>query len=58
MESFLNIIEAKRRQVFSLRIIDWFVTNYSKSTISYIHFYKTPEGKITFSSDGRNLQTI
>ena len=29
MESFLNIIEANDTKI-SLRIIDWFVTNYSK----------------------------
>ena len=54
MESFLNIIESNDTKI-SLRIIDWFVTNYSKKNNILYTLYKTPEGKITFSGDGNEI---
>ena len=54
MESFLNIIEANDTKI-SLRIIDWFVTNYSKKNNILYTLYKTPEGKVTFSSEGNEI---
>ena len=38
--------------IISLRIIDWFVTNYSKKKNIYYLLYKTQNGKITFNSEG------
>ena len=35
----------------SLRVIDWFVTNYSKKFNIYYEIYKTPSGKMTFNSE-------
>jgi len=54
MECFLNIIEANDTKI-SLRIIDWFVTNYSKKNNILYTLYKTPEGKVTFSSEGNEI---
>jgi len=39
----------------SLRIIDWFVTNYSKKNNIFYEIYKTPEGYLTFESEGNEL---
>ena len=54
IECFLNIIEANDTKI-SLRIIDWFVTNYSKKNNILYTLYKTPEGKTTFSNDGNEI---
>ena len=39
----------------SLRIIDWFVTNYSKKNNIYYSIYETPKGKKTFNSTGNRV---
>jgi len=39
----------------SLRVIDWFVTNYSKKFNIYYEIFKSPSGKMTFNSDGNIL---
>ena len=39
----------------SLRVIDWFVTNYSKKFNIYYEIYKTPSGKMTFDSEDNIL---
>jgi len=39
----------------SLRIIDWFVTNYSKKNNTFYEIYETPNGSLTFNSDGNEL---
>ena len=39
----------------SLRIIDWFVTNYSKKNNIYYSIYETPKGKKTFNSKGNRV---
>ena len=39
----------------SLRIIDWFVTNYSKKFNVFYEIYETPTGKYTFNPEGNIL---
>ena len=39
----------------SLRIIDWFVTNYSKKHNIFYEIYKKSNGDLTFDSDGNRL---
>tara|TARA_Y100000590_G_scaffold373483_1_gene437312 strand:+ start:21901 stop:22464 length:564 start_codon:yes stop_codon:yes gene_type:complete len=39
----------------SLRIIDWFVTNYSKKNNIYYTIFLTPEGEKTFKSEGNQI---
>ena len=39
----------------SLRIIDWFVTNYSKKNNTFYEIYIDPNGNITFDADGNQL---
>ena len=39
----------------SLRVIDWFVTNYSKKNNIFYEIYKTQSGNLTFNSDGNIL---
>ena len=39
----------------SLRIIDWFVTNYSKKNNIFYTIYKTENGKNTFNPEGNNV---
>jgi len=41
--------------IISLRIIDWFVTNYSKKNNIFYEIYKTKNGKLTFNSDGNKF---
>ncbi len=53
MNSLLDIIENNTK--VSLRIIDWFATNYSKKNNIFYTLYRTSEGKITFKSDGNQL---
>ena len=39
----------------SLRVIDWFVTNYSKKNNIFFEIFKTPSGKWTFKPEGNIL---
>jgi len=50
MESLLEIILQTNNKI-SLRIIDWFVTNYSKKYNIYYAIYKDKDGKNTFESE-------
>ena len=54
MEKLLNIIHQTNSKI-SLRIIDWFVTNYSKKHNVYYSIYKTNEGEKTFDSKNNIL---
>ena len=54
MTKLLGIIDNNENKI-SLRIIDWFVTNYSKKRNVYYTLYKTDCGKITFVSDNNTL---
>ena len=49
MKKLLNIIHQTNTKI-SLRIIDWFVTNYSKKNNIYYSIYKTNDGEKTFES--------
>ena len=51
-QKFKNVIESNE---ISLRIIDWFVTNYSKKYNIFYQIYKTDTGKLTFSSEGNKF---
>jgi len=53
IDKFNSCINGKNK--ISLRIIDWFVTNYSKKYNVFYEIYKTPTGKLTFNSDGNML---
>ena len=53
IDKFNSCINGENK--ISLRIIDWFVTNYSKKYNVYYEIYKTPTGKSTFNSDGNML---
>ena len=50
MERLLEIILQTNNKI-SLRIIDWFVTNYSKKYNIYYSIYKDKDGKKTFEPD-------
>jgi hypothetical protein len=50
MERLLEIILQTNNKI-SLRIIDWFVTNYSKKYNIYYTIYKDKDGRKTFESD-------
>ena len=52
ISKFLEITEENR---ISLRIIDWFVTNYSKKSNIFYEIYQTETGKRTFSEEGNVL---
>ena len=54
INKLLNIIEDNENKI-SLRIIDWFVTNYSKKHNVYYTLYKTDCDKITFVPDNNTL---
>ena len=43
-----KLIEVHKYNKVSLRIIDWFVTNYSKKHNIYYPLYKNKQGEITF----------
>ena len=45
----LEVIESTNK--ISLRIIDWFVTNYSKKNNIYYTIYRTSDGRRTFEGD-------
>ena len=47
MNKLLTILESNQK--ISLRIIDWFVTNYSKKNNVFYHIYKTKTGKKNIS---------
>ena len=53
IDKFNSFINGKNK--ISLRIIDWFVTNYSKKNNIFYETYKTPTGNMTFNSDGNEL---
>ena len=53
MSKFNNYINGQNK--ISLRIIDWFVTNYSKKNNIFYEIYKTKNGKLTFNSDGNKF---
>jgi hypothetical protein len=53
MSKLLDVINNNNK--VSLRIIDWFVTNYSKKHNIFYTLYKTSTGKLTFSGDGNEL---
>ncbi len=48
----LNILDNHK---ISLRIIDWFVTNYSKKNKIFYEIYKTKNDKLTFNTDGNSF---
>ena len=52
IEKLNEIINSNK---ISLRIIDWFVTNYSKKHNVHYTLYKTPGNKITMNSNNNNL---
>ena len=45
--NLLNVLDNSHK--ISLRIIDWFVTNYSKKNNIYYTIYKSDDGKNTFN---------
>ena len=53
MSKFNNYINGPNK--ISLRIIDWFVTNYSKKNNIFYEIYKTQSENLTFNSDGNIL---
>ena len=53
IQRLLEVIEMNNK--ISLRIIDWFVTNYSKKNNIYYTIFLTPEGEKTFESEGNSV---
>ena len=53
MEQFNDYVNGDKK--ISLRIIDWFVTNYSKKYNVFYEVFKTPTGELTFEEDGNEL---
>ena len=53
MKKLLDVVNNNSK--VSLRIIDWFVTNYSKKFNVFYTLYKTPCGKVTFTSEGNEI---
>ena len=53
IQKLLEVVEINNK--ISLRIIDWFVTNYSKKKNIYYTIYITPEGEKTFQSEGNTV---
>tara|TARA_Y100000817_G_scaffold175912_1_gene137366 strand:- start:226 stop:786 length:561 start_codon:yes stop_codon:yes gene_type:complete len=53
IKKLLEVLEEDTK--VSLRIIDWFVTNYSKKNNIYYPIYKTNSGKFTFKDDGNEF---
>ena len=51
MKKLLEVINENK---VSLRIIDWFVTNYSKKNNIYYGIYKDKEGGLTFN-EGKDI---
>ena len=54
IQKLLNIIHQSDTKI-SLRIIDWFVTNYSKKNNIYYSIYKTSDGQKTFESENNEF---
>ena len=46
-----------KNEGLSLRLIDWFITNYSKKFNIYYLIYETPGGKKTLSETGNKIYT-
>ena len=53
LKSLLDVIETNSK--VSLRIIDWFVTNYSKKFNIFYSIYQDKNGKNTFNDEGNKL---
>ena len=53
MDNFNDYVNGDKK--ISLRIIDWFVTNYSKKYNVFYEIYKTPTGELTFEEDKNEL---
>ena len=53
IDKLLEVVEVNNR--ISLRIIDWFVTNYSKKNNIFYTIYLTPDGLRTFKSEGNKV---
>ena len=56
MNKLLNIIHQTNTNI--MKIIDWFVTNYSKKNNIYYSIYKTTDGEKTFESQKIHLLDI
>ena len=54
MSRLLEVILQTNNKI-SLRIIDWFVTNYSKKNNIYYSIYQTEQGEKTFTSENNVL---
>jgi hypothetical protein len=52
MDKLIEIVDGNR---VSLRIIDWFVTNYSKKYNIYYEVYKDSNGDLTFDNENNKL---
>jgi len=55
MNKLLSILESNQK--ISLRIIDWFVTNYSKKNNVFYYIYKTKTGKKTLVSKDNSFHS-
>ena len=53
IEKLLEVVEVNNK--ISLRIIDWFVTNYSKKNNIFYTIFIAPNGKKTFESENNNV---
>ena len=53
INKFYDNIQGDKK--ISLRIIDWFVTNYSKKNNIFYEIYEKSNGELTFDSDGNKL---
>ena len=53
VKKLLEVLEEDTK--VSLRIIDWFVTNYSKKYNVFYTIHKTETGKNTFNDDGNRV---
>ena len=54
-ENMNKLLEVINENKVSLRIIDWFVTNYSKKKNIYYEIYKNNIDDLTFQSDNNIL---
>ena len=53
IEQFNDYVNGTKK--ISLRIIDWFVTNYSKKYNVFYEVYRIPDGGISFEENGNEL---
>jgi len=53
IEQFNDYVNGDKK--ISLRIIDWFVTNYSKKYNVFYEIYKMPDGGLSFEENGNEL---